>query len=231
MNRPAMAICRIDLPAILLTGLWIQLSIRLLDLLLPDSIMRVRRYLAQGWIFALAGLLGAFLPASTTAAGQVVRVGIYQNSPKVSIPASGQPEGIFVDLIEAIAKREGWSLKYVPGTWSEGLDRLAAGEIELMPDVAYTRQRAEIYAFHSEPVLSDWFQIYVRHGSGIRSLLDLAGKRVAVLERSIQQAAFEQAHIGFDLDVKIVYISRPGARPGGCNHLPSLSRSQACQRK
>ncbi|MDD5676509.1 MAG: transporter substrate-binding domain-containing protein [Kiritimatiellae bacterium] len=204
MKRSAAAIYRIDRFTILLTGLWILLSVRLLDILLPDPVARLRWYPAKGWIFTLAGLLFVFLPASITSADQVVRVGIYQNSPKVSMSASGQPEGIFVDLIEAIAEREGWSLKYVPGTWPEGLDRLAAGEIDLMPDVAYTRQRAEIYAFHSEPVLSDWFQIYVRRGSGIRSLLDLTGKRVAVLERSIQQAAFEQAHIGFDLGVKIV---------------------------
>jgi len=204
MKRPATSICRTDLPAILLAGLWVLLSIRLSGVLPLDPVTRARRSLASGWILTLAGLLGVLLPASTTSADQVVRVGIYQNSPKVAMSASGQPEGIFVDLIEAIAGREGWSLKYVPGTWKEGLDRLAAGEIDLMPDVAYTRQRAEIYKFHNEPVLSDWFQIYARLGSGIRSLLDLAGKRVAVLEGSIQQAAFEQAHIGFDLDAKIV---------------------------
>ena len=48
-------------------------------------------------------------------------VGVYQNSPKVSIAESGTPEGIFIDLIEAIAQKEGWRLEYVSGSWREHL--------------------------------------------------------------------------------------------------------------
>ena len=64
----------------------------------------------------------------------------------------------------------------MPGTWAEGLDRLAKGEIDLMPDVAYTAEREKIYSFHKVPVLSSWSQVYARKGSGIRSILDLDGK-------------------------------------------------------
>ena len=78
---------------------------------------------------------------------QVVRVGVYENEPKVFTSEAGRPSGIFIDIIEFIAKREGWNLKYVPGTWAEGLDRLAKGEIDLMPDVAYTSDREKIYSF------------------------------------------------------------------------------------
>jgi signal transduction histidine kinase len=106
--------------------------------------------------------------------------------------------GIFVDILDSIAKNEGWAIEYVHGTWPEGLDRLEAGEIDLMPDVAFSKQRETVYAFHREPVLSDWFQVYVRRGTGIRSLLDPSGKRIAVLRRSVQQEAFEKATAGFD---------------------------------
>ena len=154
--------------------------------------------------WAWLGLLAAMGFSPAAGAAEPVRVGIYENSPKVALSAAGQPEGIFVDLIEAIAAAEGWPLEFVPGTWAEGLDRLAAGTIDLMPDVALTREREEQFAFHREPVLSDWFQIYARRGSGIRSLVDLDGKRVSVLERSIQQTAFEKLIAGFDLDVTVV---------------------------
>ena len=132
-----------------------------------------------------------------------IRVGLYQNPPKVAWSAAGRAEGIFVDLIEAIAKAENRTLEYVPGTWAEGLDRLENGQIDLMPDVALTPEREKLYAFHREPVLSDWFQIYARRGSGIRSLVDLDGKRISVLERSIQQSAFEKLVAGFDLDTPV----------------------------
>jgi signal transduction histidine kinase len=137
-------------------------------------------------------------------AADPVRVGVYQNSPKVDYTAAGKPEGIFVDLIEAIAKKEGWTLEYVSGTFSEGLSRLAAGQIDLMPDVALTSDREGLYAFHGEPVLSSWNQVYARRGSGIRSLLDLDGKRVAVLEGSMQQDFIRQLMGGFSINVKLV---------------------------
>ncbi|HAL92332.1 MAG TPA: hypothetical protein DCM68_04830, partial [Verrucomicrobia bacterium] len=156
----------------------------------------VNRFLA---VAILAAGLG-----TAAAAEPPVRVGLYQNLPKVGWSGSGQPAGIFVDLIEAIAQEEGWSLEYVKGTWAEGLDRLAKGEIDLMLDVAYTDERAARYAFHLEPVLSDWFQIYARRRSGIRSLLDLNGKRVAVLARSLQQNIFQKMVEGFNLATPLV---------------------------
>ncbi|NCP02596.1 MAG: transporter substrate-binding domain-containing protein, partial [Deltaproteobacteria bacterium] len=50
----------------------------------------------------------------------------------------GRPAGIFVDLLEEIAARQGWQINYVDGSWAQGLDRLRRGELDLMPDVAKT---------------------------------------------------------------------------------------------
>jgi PAS domain S-box-containing protein len=135
---------------------------------------------------------------------RTVTVGIYENAPKVFTSEDGRPSGIFVDVIESIAKSEGWRLKYVAGTWTEGLDRLAKGEIDFMPDVAYTKDRAEIYSFHKVPVLSSWYLVYAPKGHNIRSILDLKGKRIFVLERSVQQAAFSQLSKGFGLDCSLI---------------------------
>ena len=54
-------------------------------------------------------------------------VGVYENAPKV-FTSHGKPAGIFIDILEEIAHKEGWRLKYRHGTWSEGLNRLAIGE-------------------------------------------------------------------------------------------------------
>lgn len=136
----------------------------------------------------------------------MVTIGVYENAPKIFISESGKPAGIFIDIIEHIAKNEDWRLNYVPGSWTEGLDRLAKGEIDLMPDVANTAGRAQIYSFHKEPVLSSWFQVYAPKGSGIRSILDLDGKRISVLDRSVQQEAFAQLTGGFGLDATLISV-------------------------
>ncbi|MCM2314299.1 MAG: transporter substrate-binding domain-containing protein [Thermoanaerobaculia bacterium] len=167
----------------------------------------VRRLAASGrglWFVVLLYLVVVLLAALPLAAEKRVRVGLYENSPKAGIGDTGKPEGIFVDLLEAIAEAEGWSLDYVPGTWSEGLGRLAAGEIDLMLDVALTPEREQEFAFHREPVLSSWNQVYARRGSGIRSLPDLHGRRVAVLEGSVQQDLFRQMVDSFGFGVTLV---------------------------
>jgi len=156
-------------------------------------------------LIRLLSCLSFFL--STQAEARTILVGIYQNEPKIFTTESGQPAGIFADVIEHIAKGEGWQIRYVPGTWAEGLERLANGEIDLMPDVAYTADREKIYSFHQEAVLSSWVQIYARPGSGIKSILDLKNKKVSVLNQSVQQKAFEQLTAGFDLKVTIVPLS------------------------
>ena len=143
--------------------------------------MKTQKLCNRQCSFIWLGLLYILMLVSQAAyAGRIVRVGVYKNNPKVSISDSGQPEGIFIDIITAIAKKEGWQLGFVPGTWGQGLDRLTAGEIDLMPDVALTDTRSKQYSFHNEPVLSDWFQVYAKPNSEIHSILDLKHKRVSV---------------------------------------------------
>jgi signal transduction histidine kinase len=167
--------------------------------------------LYYGWLILcpLLVLLIPIYPDTSLAAGKnrIVRVGVYENAPKVFISESGNPAGIFIDIIEHIAKSEGWTLRYVPGTWGEGLDRLSKGEIDLMPDVAYSLEREKVFSFHKEPVLSDWFQVYANKDKQIRSIVDLDGKKIVVLERSVQQEAFRQLAENFRF--KITLISLP----------------------
>lgn len=182
-----------------------------------------RRY-PYAIVFALTALILSLLAAPTSAM-QLVKVGVYENMPKIFTSETGKPSGIFVDIIEEIAAREGWTIQYVRGNWSEGLDRLEKGEIDLMPDVALTSERREIFAFHNEPVLSDWSQIYAKRGSGIRSIVDLNGKRISILNRSIQQDAFKKLIDGFGLSVTLVPF------PDYAAAFKAVSRGEAVDRK
>jgi hypothetical protein len=137
---------------------------------------------------------------------RVVKIGVYENEPKIFISPSGKPSGIFIDIIEYIAKEEGWQLQYVKGTWAEGLNRLETGKIDLMPDVAFTAERERIFSFHKITALSSWSQVYASKGNKIQSILDLNKKRIAVLEGSVQESTFKQFSRGFDLDITIVPV-------------------------
>lgn len=176
----------------------------------PGAIRVSGRGIGKGAVLALVLLLVLLcLPALAQSpilpiTSDVVRVGVYQNSPKVGLDEAGNPQGIFIDLIEAIAEREGWQIEYVPGNWQAGLQRLSLGKIDLMPDVARTAERTELFAFHDEPALSSWHQVYAPAGSNITSILDLDSRRVAVLSGSIQEDQLGGMVEGFGIRVDLM---------------------------
>lgn len=155
----------------------------------------------------LAALLTALpgFPARAQSAERLsLRVGLYQNEPKIYASESGEARGIFPDLLGAVADAEQWDLHFVPGTWQQCLERLDRGELDLMPDVCFTEERNLKYALNREPVLSDWFGIYAREEMSVSSILDLDGKRVALLKGSVQAELFEKMVEGFGLSSHLI---------------------------
>jgi PAS domain S-box-containing protein len=136
-----------------------------------------------------------------------LRVGIYENPPKLMLDPTGQPSGILGELLGEIARQEGWTLVAVPCRWQECLSALGEGSIDLLPDVAYSDERARTLAFHKTPALHDWSSIYNRREAPIVSYTDLAGKRLAVLEGSIQQAYLGELLTGFGIHTELVPVA------------------------
>jgi ABC-type amino acid transport substrate-binding protein len=132
---------------------------------------------------------GLFLAAQPTVAqdqpSRLVRVGIYDNEPKLWTEEEGQARGIFPEVLNAIAAKEGWRIEYVDGTFEEGLARLKRHEIDIMPDVAVSMEREREFVFNSETVLVGWAALYTRDDLQISSMADLAGKKIAIMTKGI----------------------------------------------
>lgn len=114
-----------------------------------------------------------------------LQVGVYQNMPLLGYDGDGKAKGLFAELLEEVARREGWDLIYVPGSLAESLQRLEAGSLDLVPTVAYSAERAERFVFGEETVFASWGQIVAPEGAEIETILDLDGKRVAVVKKNI----------------------------------------------
>ena len=153
--------------------------------------------------FALCLLSGPLYAAVT------LKVGLYQNPPKVFRNGQGVPSGFFVDILNAIAQREGWQLNYIDCDWDACLRSLQQGDIDLMPDVAYSQERDQRFDFHREVVLSNWSLLYATDSLPLQSLLDLNGKRIAVIDESIQYSALKRRLAEFDLKPAFLIFSRP----------------------
>jgi diguanylate cyclase (GGDEF)-like protein/PAS domain S-box-containing protein len=146
-------------------------------------------------------LAGAATPA------QVLRVGIYANSPKIFINDQGMPDGILTEMLGIIAEKENWKLNYVSCEWEQCLRQLQDGEIDLLPDVAWSAERARLLDFHRVPALHSWSQIYRNPNVPIVSMLDLKGKRIAVLGGSIQQRFFADMAVDFGVTPVLVPVT------------------------
>ncbi len=90
----------------------------------------------------------------------LIRVGVYNNPPKIYMDQNGIPAGYHIDIIKEIAALEGWTLEFNNGTWDELLNSLKTGDLDILPDVAYSEERAAQYRFNNETVLLNWAVIY-----------------------------------------------------------------------
>lgn len=156
------------------------------------------------WVVG-GGLFYAFILLATTTASYAqpdqIRVGVYENSPKLTLGEQGEASGILGDLLMHIARRENWRIEVVPCTWRACLKMLENGEIDLLPDVAKNQSRQQRYQFHTEPALISWSQVYTAGNVRLANLLDLDGKTVAVLEGSVQEAYLQNLASNFSLEV------------------------------
>ena len=56
----------------------------------------------------------------------------------------------------------GWKYEYVPGTFPELIQKLQDGEIDLMPNISYTPERAEKLLYSSNPQGMEHYYIYAK---------------------------------------------------------------------
>ena len=160
--------------------------------------------MAQGLLLAL--LWPALQAQAADPPLRTVRVGVYDNAPKISLSPSGQPSGILGDVLMAVAARERWDVVVVPCEWQACLDALEQGDIDLMPDVAYTEPRSQRFDFHQVPALLSWSQVYKRKGVDIRTIADLHNKRIAVLAGATQVQFLGNLLDSFAVSAALVHV-------------------------
>jgi len=138
---------------------------------------------------------------------KIVKVGVYDNKPKIYRESNGKISGFFADIIDFIAIQENWKIEYVYGTWEEGLARLDKGDIDIMVDVATSPERVQKYDFTSETVLGSWGVVYVKKSSKVVSFKDLDNKKIAILRQSVYlegEQGINQYIKSFNLNVTLI---------------------------
>ncbi|MCP4579292.1 MAG: transporter substrate-binding domain-containing protein [Deltaproteobacteria bacterium] len=103
-------------------------------------------------------------------------------SPYTFVNQNGDPDGFSVDLIKAVAEEMGLALKIHVDTWDPARNALKDGNIDVLPMMAYSKERDEQFDF-SVPHTIAYDAFFTRKDAGkIRSLDDLRGKKVIVMK-------------------------------------------------
>jgi diguanylate cyclase (GGDEF)-like protein/PAS domain S-box-containing protein len=96
-----------------------------------------------------------------------------------------------VELLQAMAMAENWDLQFQACEWQDCLNRVRRGELDLMPDVAFSDAREQLFDFNFVAVTQAWSQVYAPQFKPLSGYADLAGKRVAILAGSVQESEFD----------------------------------------
>jgi len=91
---------------------------------------------------------------------KTIKVGVYENHPKIFINKKGKPDGIFIDIVKSIAKNENLEVKYVFAEWPQLMNMLNRGEIDVLPDMAYSPERDSMFTLSKLSVLGSWFEVF-----------------------------------------------------------------------
>lgn len=100
-------------------------------------------------VITLLTMAVSFTAYALERAQKIVRVGWY-DSAFHHRDQFGRRSGYGYEYQQRIATYTGWKYEYVEGSWSTLLEKLIAGEIDILSDVSYTPKRAEKILYSAE---------------------------------------------------------------------------------
>jgi signal transduction histidine kinase len=123
-----------------------------------------------------------------------IKVGVYQNGPKIFFNEDGRPDGFFVHLLNELGARIGFTPEYVKVNWSQGMQAMKEGRLDLMSDVVPTDYRREQYLFNEITVLENWASLYISKNKEPEyyTLQNLSNMRVAYMKGDSNFEAFKK---------------------------------------
>lgn len=154
-------------------------------------------------IFSAFALLVLF--HGTAIAQRTVRVGVYPDPPHIVPLGENTYGGIDIQVLKLVAKEQGWTLVWVPGSWPETYSRLQRNEVDIVPAVAPTDIRNAMFDFTSETLLLNWGVVYTNSRIEISSVLDIDGRTVAVMREGYIMTEFLDLLDQFDLSADIIW--------------------------
>ena len=105
----------------------------------------------------------------------------------------GKYSGIANDYLELISRQTGLEFEVRPDSWSNLIQQINEGDIDLLPAIYYSEERGKSYNFSSKYHQVTEY-VFAREGSGITSESDLSGMTAAMVSGWATIDTLRQAH-------------------------------------
>lgn len=135
----------------------------------PFAVLRSTIYRALAIVLAVLTVLSAAMPAPVYADDsdqqvKTVRVGWLVSNEGFQDGNPGERlSGWGYEYLQTLSYyTPGWQYEYVSGTFTELMDMLEAGEIDLMPNISYSEERAQKLLYSSNPEGTERYYIYAK---------------------------------------------------------------------
>ena len=160
-------------------------------------------------IIVLLLIVLSFSVSAQESGQKTVRVG-WHEAPYFIEDQYGRWSGYSYEYQCKIAAYTGWNYEYVFGTWSELMQMLMDGEIDMFSNLSYTEDRAQKVLYSSIPMGTEAYYVFVSpDNTEITSedYMTLNGKRVGVTRDSFQKDAFLSWASDHGIEVELVEMS------------------------
>ncbi len=144
------------------------------------------------------------------AADQRIIVGLHDNTPLIFTDTDSRVKGIAVDILNHIARKEGWDIQYRPGSYAQCTQRLETGTIDLLPGMAMSAQLEAVFTFGEETIVANWGQLYISSDAAFSDILDFHEKEVAAVEADIYFQFFETILDKFEIRPRFIMVDSYG---------------------
>ena len=142
-------------------------------------------------------------------ANKVVRVG-WHEQPYFITDENGRYSGYTYDYQQKISAYTGWIYEYVSGSWSELLQMLKDGEIDMLGNVSYTEERANDMLYSSLPMGTESYYLFASQKNKDIRMNDyssLNGKKIGVAKDSIQSKMLKEWMQKYEVQAELIEMT------------------------
>jgi PAS domain S-box-containing protein len=112
-----------------------------------------------------------------------VTVAVFEGAePVVFTDENGLATGFYPELLRHIFNEADEDIRFIQGlSYQEAYNKVLSGEIDILPAMIWTRERAKEFDFNKEVIMVSWSQLFIRPGDTIESVLDLSHETIGLM--------------------------------------------------